>query len=110
MCGPPPFEEDFSDPDEFQVAFDAWAERANAGTWAPERRAGAICIQTHNIVKADWLIVTGPARGTIWHEWPDRGSDVDMDAGVDSSGRPLTFARWYLDAFPDIGSPACNET
>ncbi len=105
LCGPPPFEERYPDLDEFQTAFDAWAERANAGCGAPERRAGAICIQTFNIVRHDWLIVTGSARGTIWHEWPDHGIDHDMAPGIDANGQALTFTRWYVDWLDALEAP-----
>ena len=44
----------------------------------------------------EYLMVAGPAAGTIWHDWPDRGGYEDMDPGIDQDGTPLTFARWYL--------------
>ncbi len=60
LCGPPPFEEHFTDPDDFQRAFDTWADHANAGIWARDRTAGAIRIADRNIDMRVWLIVTGP--------------------------------------------------
>lgn len=95
LFGPPPFEENFTDPDAFQAAFDAWAAPVNAGFLAPERTDGAVEIAQRGCALSEWLILAGPAAGTIWHD--DRADGADMAPARDRAGQPLTFHRWYLD-------------
>lgn len=101
LCGAPPFEENLVDADAFQRAFDEWAERANAGVRARERTAGAVCIAAQNIDLRVWLIVTGPARGTIWLDRRDCYGEEDMFPACDHDGQPLTFRYWFLTWLTD---------
>jgi hypothetical protein len=77
-------------PDEYEedAAFDAWDARLEALLYDPSMTAGAICISDEGCGYADWLVVTGPARGTIWGD--PRTMDMDL--------RPTnaTFGEWYL--------------
>lgn len=88
-----PQEEDFGDAEDFDDAFGAWDERWAALVWAPERTAGAVPVSHLGCAQREWLIVSGPCRGTIW-------SDFRADGGglaplLDADGKPVTFARWY---------------
>lgn len=109
-CGPPPFEEAFTDLDRFQHAFDEWAGRANAGVLAPERTAGAIPIMDRPWRdEVIWLIVTGPARGQIWLDPRDGTGEEDMSPLTSrADGQPLTFRSWYLEWLDDIQRHAAS--
>jgi hypothetical protein len=102
LVGAPPFEENFADPREFRNAFDGWAHRANAGTLARERTAGAICLAQQNIDMRAWLIVSGPARGTVWMDWRDSHGWEDMFPARDPQGQPHTFRSWFLTWLVDV--------
>jgi hypothetical protein len=66
MRGAPPFEENYADPDHFQHPFDEWAAQANNAVNSRDRTAGAIQVLHRGLEGADYLVVTGPARGQIW--------------------------------------------
>jgi hypothetical protein len=109
QCGPPPFEENFADLDQFQQAFDHWGDRANAGVLVAGRTAGAICIMDRRARdQRVWIIVTGPARGQIWLD-PRDGHGEDMHPLLSRvDGQPLTFRSWYLEWLDDIGRIAAT--
>jgi hypothetical protein len=59
--------------------------------WAPVD--GAIPIAVDSSYQHEWLVVTGPERGHVWH-------DARMDQGgwcpwLDATGAHRTFASWY---------------
>ena len=49
----------------------------------------------HNCALRDWLVITGPEAGQVWHDervdqgglWPYESAD----------GRRVMFTEWYLD-------------
>ncbi|MFE2722232.1 SMI1/KNR4 family protein [Kitasatospora sp. NPDC059327] len=91
-----PQEEDFTDTDEdFDTAYEAWDEQWGEVMWAPQRTVGAIVLCHLGCAARQWLVVSGPERGRIWND--DRADEVDLAPLLDTGGRPVTFARWYLD-------------
>ncbi|MFE0425379.1 SMI1/KNR4 family protein [Streptomyces sp. NPDC058953] len=90
-----PEEEDFDEIDDFDDAIEEWDERWGALLFAPERTAGAIVVSHLGCAQREWLIISGTHRGTIWSDW--RADDGDLVPLHDQTGRPVTFARWYLD-------------
>ncbi|MEV6399076.1 SMI1/KNR4 family protein [Streptomyces sp. NPDC051907] len=90
-----PEEEDFDEIEEFDDAIEAWDERWDAVMFAPERTAGAIVICHLGCALREWLVVSGPHRGTVWSD--GRADDVDLAPLPDDDGNPMTFARWYTD-------------
>ncbi len=83
-----PDEDDFDDVEDFDAAFEVWDERLEALLYQPSMTAGAICLVDEGCAYRDWLIVSGPARGTIWED----PRTIDMDL------RPtgISFADWYF--------------
>lgn len=55
--------------------------------------SGTIPISDCGCAKCDRLVITGPARGTVWHD--ARASDGGLLRYPGSSGEPLTFLGWY---------------
>ena len=70
-------------------------DEINKRYWDAALVAGAFPICHHGCAYRDWLVVTGPEAGQVWHDarpderglWPYESTD----------GRRLTFAEWYLD-------------
>ncbi len=57
--------------------------------------SGCIPICHHGCALRDWLVVTGPEAGHVWH---DASADNLGIAPVSRPGRArTTFADWYLD-------------
>jgi hypothetical protein len=96
-----PQRDGFESEEDFEVAMEAWqdseaAEKARdayylaAGTG---RGSVPICHQGCGFV--DWLVLTGPEAGNVWHDFaPDQGGV----APVGTPSRPrTTFSQWYLD-------------
>ncbi|MGW4646637.1 SMI1/KNR4 family protein [Kitasatospora sp. NPDC004289] len=90
-----PEEEDFEDIEEFDTAYEAWDERWGEVMWDPERTVGAIVLCHQGCAIRQWLVVNGPESGRIWEDL--RADEVDLAPLLDEGGRPVTFARWYLD-------------
>ncbi|WP_405557326.1 SMI1/KNR4 family protein [Streptomyces sp. NBC_01171] len=98
LVGQCPREEDFEDGDgteDFDAAYEAWDERWEEVMWNPERTVGAIVLCHQGCALRQWLVISGPERGRMWND--DRADDVDLAPLLDEDGRPVTFARWYLD-------------
>jgi hypothetical protein len=95
MRGAPPSEDEFRDPDQFERAFEQWAQSVTLINNS-ERTAGTIELARHSIDLADYLVVAGPALGQIWRYIPDMGN-ADLFPITDQRGAPLTFTGWYLD-------------
>jgi hypothetical protein len=114
MCGAPPAEEDFGDPDEFQHAFDEWCLRASHRIMSRHRTAGTIQLAEEQQHFNDYLVVTGPARGQMWRRYWDHSGEVDMFPIVGPDGAPATFARWYLEHLnktkPDDQRPLASSS
>lgn len=90
-----PREKDFDDIEDFDTAYEAWDERLAALLWTPERTAGAVAICHLGCAQREWLVVSGPHRGTVWSDC--RVDDIDLEPLLDATGGPVTFAAWYLD-------------
>ncbi|MGW0706020.1 SMI1/KNR4 family protein [Streptomyces sp. NPDC002643] len=91
-----PEEEDFGDDlDAFDTAYEAWDGRLAEVLWAPERTAGAIALCHLGCAQREWLIVSGPHRGTIWSD--PRVDEADLEPPLDAEGAPVTYAGWYLE-------------
>ncbi|UZI32401.1 SMI1/KNR4 family protein [Streptomyces sp. VB1] len=90
-----PEEEEFEEIEDFDDAFEAWDERWGLLMFAPERTAGAIVISHLGCAQREWLIISGTHRGTIWSDC--RADDTDLVPLLDQAGKPVTFARWYID-------------
>jgi hypothetical protein len=91
-----PDEDDFATVEEFDHAFERWDERLEALLYRPAMTAGAICIADEGCGYRDWLVVSGPATGTVWED--PRTIDMDLrPAGV-------TFDEWYLRWLADCES------
>ena len=86
---PPPNEEDYDDPESFMTAFDAWCDPEPGGGWM----SGAVMIADKGCGLSDWLILTGKARGTIWHD--HRIDGVDM-VPSHRNGWLDSFSTWYV--------------
>lgn len=60
---------------------------------------GAIPIAVESGYRHEWLVVSGPERGRVWHD--ARGDQGGWCPWLDASGAHRTFASWYeglLDA------------
>ncbi|WP_344622396.1 SMI1/KNR4 family protein [Kitasatospora arboriphila] len=90
-----PDEESFEDEDEYDTAMEEWDDRMGDLLWAADRTVGAIVLCHLGCGQREWLIVSGPEHGRIWSD--NRIDDLDLAPLLDPEGRPVTFARWYLD-------------
>jgi hypothetical protein len=54
---------------------------------------GALYISNYGCALRFFLIVTGPCKGEVWHDW--RGEDSGVYPAVDATGRRLGFLEWY---------------
>lgn len=90
-----PEEEGFDDIEDFDSAYEDWDRRWGEVMWNPERTVGAIVICHLGCADRQWLVISGPERGRIWSD--SRVDQVDLAPLRTEHGRPVTFARWYLD-------------
>jgi len=83
--------EETDDEEEYEKALEAFDERY----WTPDNVNGAIPICHEGCANRDWLVVTGPEAGHVWH-----------DARTDQKGlypiaigkkKRVTFLEWYVD-------------
>ncbi|URM90722.1 SMI1/KNR4 family protein [Streptomyces sp. MRC013] len=88
-----PDEEEYDDEDAFEAANDAWEERMGAVLRTDEITVGAICLSTVGCAQRQWLVVSGPERGTMWDD--PRCDDADLEP------MGTTFAGWYLNWLED---------
>jgi hypothetical protein len=95
LLGQCPQEEDFADVAEFDSAYEAWDERWAEVMWDPDRTVGAVVLCDLGCGRRQWLVVSGSEAGRIWSD--DRIDGVGLAPLLDEAGRPVTFARWYLD-------------
>ena len=96
-----PDPDDFENENDFDAAFDEWqdspkgqeAEDAYLRGLGTDRGALPIC--HHGCALRDWLIVSGPETGRVWH---DAGADHNGIAPCAwPNGNRMTFAEWYLN-------------
>jgi hypothetical protein len=76
------------------AAYDDYAQRLDQEYWDLRHVAGAIPICHHGCALRDWLVVSGPRAGTVWHD--ARTSDGGLSPVTDEQGRMLSFSGWYL--------------
>ncbi|MER6914535.1 SMI1/KNR4 family protein [Streptomyces sp. NPDC000594] len=88
-----PDEDEYDDEDAFETAYEAWEEQWYDIFLGPARTAGAIVISHLGCALREWLIVSGPHRGTVWSD--PRADDADLEPLLDPEGRPVTFRNWY---------------
>lgn len=92
---------DFEDDAAYQAAYDEWRssdaayEQQNAYWEAVGTRRGCIPICHHGCALRDWLVVSGPEAGTVWHDASADTMGIAPIAGPDRAR--TTFADWYLD-------------
>jgi len=97
-----PKEEDFGSRDAFDSAYAAWEQRCEPALFAPERTTGAVVICHLGCGIREFLVVSGPQRGTIWSDTrvddePAYNPELhDLTPLRADDGTPMTFARWYL--------------
>lgn len=96
-----PDPDDFDDPDEYEDALDEWydSDEAEQNQRAYERglglHHGALPICHHGCALRDWLIVSGPEAGHVWHDASaDQGGVMPLRVG---RRRRASFAHWYLE-------------
>ncbi|MFI9530590.1 SMI1/KNR4 family protein [Micromonospora rosaria] len=88
-----PDEDDFATAEEFTAAEEAWWEQHDAIMYDPAHFIGLVYLSHRGCALRDALVVSGPARGTMWTDrTADEGGFTPM---VDTDGTPLGFARWY---------------
>ncbi|NUT20443.1 MAG: SMI1/KNR4 family protein [Hamadaea sp.] len=96
--GPRPEKHDFAGEEEWHQAYGVWQAEVDEMLNDPDLTAGAICLCHHGCGMYDWLIVSGPARGTMWSDL--RCDDVDL-APILHDDKPVTFRDWYIDWLTD---------
>jgi len=86
-----PKADDFETDEELDEAFDEWDERLEALLYQPSMSVGAICLTDEGCAYRDWLVVSGPAAGTMWED----------PRCLDQEFQPIqpnrNFRDWYLD-------------
>ncbi|WP_434743031.1 SMI1/KNR4 family protein [Micromonospora sp. SH-82] len=88
-----PEEADFATAEEFETAELAWWERHDATMYDPAHFLGLLYLCHRGCALRDALVVTGPARGTMWaDDTAEEGGFVPL---LDADGGPLGFAGWY---------------
>jgi hypothetical protein len=70
-------------------------DEINKRYWDAALVAGAFPICHHGCAYRDWLVVTGPEVGQVWHD--ARPDERGLQPYESTDGRRLTFAEWYLD-------------
>lgn len=89
-----PEPEEFEDPAAYEKAYASWDDRLRALFWDESRHVGAIFLCDLGCASREWLVVSGPEAGHMWHDY--RAEDYDMGQLQNADGTPSTFADWYL--------------
>ncbi|WP_203694921.1 SMI1/KNR4 family protein, partial [Catellatospora coxensis] len=90
-----PRPEDFTDETAFKEATWSWQDRMWEIVAVPEFSQGAIYLVDEGCNRRYWLVVSGPAAGTVWY---DSSCDwADMNPVENDAGEPMGFGEWYLD-------------
>ena len=82
---------DFADSEKYGRALHAWD--AEGELLFDQFTVGAICLCHKGCGTFDWLVVSGPERGTVWFD--DRAADQGLTPLGKNSGR-VSFSEWYL--------------
>jgi hypothetical protein len=67
--------------------------------WNEALVAGAFPICHHGCALRDWLVITGPEAGQVWHD--ERVDQGGLRPYESDDGTRLTFTDWYLDWLND---------
>ncbi len=95
-----PSPDDFEDEHAYRDAHDAWRDsdaaqaQQNAYWEAVGTRRGCIPICHHGCALRDWLVVSGPQAGEVWHDASADQAGIAPEIGPD--GARLTFSGWYV--------------
>jgi SMI1/KNR4 family protein SUKH-1 len=76
-------------------ALDAAMDLCERKYWSEAVVAGAFPICHHGCALRDWLVVTGPEAGHVWHD--SRADSRGLRPCEGADGRRQTFMDWYLD-------------
>ncbi|WP_229399564.1 SMI1/KNR4 family protein [Micromonospora okii] len=88
-----PEEDDFASPEEYEAAEEAWWERHDAIMYDEAHFTGLLYLCHHGCALRDALVVTGPARGTMWSD--GTADESGLEPLLAEDGTPLGFAGWY---------------
>lgn len=88
-----PDEDDFASAQEYDAAEETWWERHDAIMYNEAHFAGLLYLCHKGCALRDALVVTGPARGTMWADGTAEESGLRPLLADD--GTPLGFAGWY---------------
>jgi hypothetical protein len=80
-------------------ARDIAMEEIDKKYWDEALVAGAFPICHHGCALRDWLVITGPKAGQVWHD--GRVDQEGLRPYESADGRRLTFTEWYLDWLDD---------
>jgi hypothetical protein len=95
-----PSPDDFDDHHAYEDARDEWCAsdaahaQQNAYWAAAGTTRGCIPLCHHGCALRDWLVVTGPAAGTVWHD--ASADDLGIAPIAADDGARAGFAAWYL--------------
>ncbi|HEX5541016.1 MAG TPA: SMI1/KNR4 family protein [Micromonospora sp.] len=90
---PQPDEDDFDSEEEFNAAEDIWWEEHDRVAHDPAHSAGAIYLCHLGCALREMLVVSGPARGTMWAD--DTAEGGGFRPLLNPDGTPAVFADWY---------------
>lgn len=88
-----PEEDDFTSAEEYATAEEAWWEQHNAIMYDEAHFVGLLYLCHKGCALRDVLVVTGPARGTMWAD--GTAEEGGLEPLLDDDGTPLGFAGWY---------------
>jgi hypothetical protein len=74
--------------------YEAWDKVLEEHYWIPHIMNGAISICHIGCALRQWLVVSGDQQGFVWDDF--RADDAGIAPVIDSAGKPLTFAHWYM--------------
>jgi hypothetical protein len=75
-------------------ATDIAMEEIDKNYWDEALVAGAFPICHHGCALRDWLVITGPEAGEVWHD--ERVDQRGLRPYESADGRRLMFREWYL--------------
>ncbi|MEU5943402.1 hypothetical protein ABZ807_30535 [Micromonospora sp. NPDC047548] len=90
-----PDEDDYDSVEAFNEAEDGWWERHDNIVFDPAHSVGLLYLCHLGCALREALVVTGPARGTMWADDTAEGGGFRP---LHDDGPPLGFARWYQSA------------
>jgi hypothetical protein len=74
--------------------YEAWDKVMEEHYWNPRIMNGAIPICHIGCALRQWLVINGDQRGFVWDD--HRADDAGIEPVIDSAGKPVTFAHWYM--------------